>query len=113
MKLKFFVSKTAHIEMERTPYFKEFLMESKTRFLKQDWGDMPDEDKAANNRAVVLGADIVAVYKMKGQPSKEIVIVVPYPRTCMQIMTKRELTIFKNKQRQFVIYGADGKPLSH
>ena len=111
MQLRLFISAKAHHEIKNTPLFKEFLMESKARFIRQDWGDTSDAEKEANDRAVVMGADIAALYKMKDRPSKAVVIIVPYPRGVMQILTEKELKTFKNRQRQFVIYGPDGKPL--
>ena len=42
--------------------FAEFVSKSLTRHLKGDWGELSQEDRAANNGALIRGGRLLSVY---------------------------------------------------
>lgn len=58
-----------------------------SRFLKGDWGDMPDEDKNLNDDALRTGDRIVAKY---GTVNGYIYIITEHDRSCTTIMLAEE-----------------------
>ena len=71
-------TRTVAAAMERDPAMRETVFKSLDRFFAGDWGEVPDEDKAANNRDVqAQEGRVLARY---GTPSGDIYIIC-YPGT--------------------------------
>lgn len=45
------------------PNFASFVLKSQKRYVNGDWGDCCEEDKTANNQALIDGSRIIGVYK--------------------------------------------------
>ena len=51
--------------MEEDQKFNDFVMESITKHHSGNWGDLEDEDKDENDRALANGTRILSAYKWK------------------------------------------------
>lgn len=57
--------------MKEDKSFRDFVYKSLGRYAKRDWGEMDEEDKEANDDAVLSGEDrIFASYKRPGNEEK-------------------------------------------
>lgn len=56
--------------MQKDNGFRRFVAMSLERYLKCDWGDTCEEDKAANDNALKNDERIIAVYKRPGTREK-------------------------------------------
>ena len=113
MQLRLLFSRQVHLEAKRNPDFSEFAMQSYSKFLNRDWGSIPDEDKEANDKAIILGGDVLGVYEMGEHSTKTILVIIPIHRQFLQVMFKRELNKKKKDRQDFVLYGSDGKQVSN
>ena len=50
-------------KMAEDSHFARFVTDSLKRYLRQDWGDLGEEDKLANARALAENTRILAAYK--------------------------------------------------
>ena len=65
------VTAAVNEKMEESENFRNFVYMSLGRYMKRDWGEMDDEDKAANDDAVLSGEDrIFASYKRSGSDER-------------------------------------------
>jgi|GEM_PF-783754 len=74
--------------MEQVPDFAEFVMSSLTRHIGGDWGDMCEEDKYLNNRALRMGGRLFSGYYHV--PTGQKVWIITYPRQETTILLPEE-----------------------
>lgn len=67
-----------------------FMIVSLNRHINGDWGSMCDEDKAANEEALVDGLRLMSVYKRKDHPDDTIWIITEADRSATTILLPSE-----------------------
>ena len=112
MKLSRNLSPGVRAELRVNKGFMDFIQESIKRFVKKDWGTVPDEDKIENDKAIKSGDGIVGSYMPPKEALKEIVIKVTKSRKYMHIMFEKEIAAGMQSSK-FKIYHAKGKPVCH
>jgi hypothetical protein len=70
--------------------FMRFMIVSLNRHINGDWGNMCDEDKAANEEALVDGLRLMSVYKRKDHPDDTIWIITEADRSATTILLPSE-----------------------
>lgn len=76
--------------MEKDIKFNAFIGKSFQRYMKFDWGDMEDEDKELNNKAVESGEErILAVY-IYPDTKEEVYIITEWDRSVTTILFPHE-----------------------
>ena len=102
------ISRRAHYQTTIDPEFKDLLFQSVSRFLKRDWGILPDEDKEANDKAItMIGQPVLGLYKAG---SYEIAVIIPKERDKLEIILKHELG--KERLHAPVIYDHKGNRIT-
>ena len=66
--------------------FHIFVNESFNRYIKCDWGDVCQEDWKNNNRSVIYGDRILAVYEFPNNPDWKIWIITEWDRSVTTIL---------------------------
>lgn len=70
--------------------FMRFMIVSLNRHINGDWGNMCDEDKAANDEALVDGLRLMSVYKRMDNPDDTIWIITEADRSSTTILLPDE-----------------------
>jgi len=58
----FYTTREINIAMKKNPDFAVELLNATMRYCNQDWGDLCDEDKALNNKALITKDRVLAAY---------------------------------------------------
>ena len=75
------------VAMRENPDFNAFVQASLRRYLKCDWGEMDESDKALNDSAVENGDDrILAAYKSSGPKAWKIWIITEWDHSATTIL---------------------------
>ena len=74
--------------------FMRFMIVSLNRHINGDWGNMCDEDKAANEEALVDGLRLMSVYKRMDHPDDTIWIITEADRSTTTILLPSEYCYF-------------------
>lgn len=70
--------------------FMRFMIVSLNRHINGDWGNMCDEDKAANEEALVDGLRLMSAYKRMDHPDDTIWIITEADRSATTILLPDE-----------------------
>ena len=70
--------------------FMRFMIVSLNRHINGDWGNMCDEDKAANEEALADGLRLMSVYKRMDHPDDTIWIITEADRSATTILLPSE-----------------------
>lgn len=76
--------------MENDPEFWNFVYASLGRYVHQDWGDTPEEDKEQIESALKNGERIMAVYNRPGHEDDTIWIITEWDRSVTTILFPEE-----------------------
>ena len=80
-------TRAVYEEMERCPDFHEFVASSLARYQNADWGEMSDEDKSENDRALKYKNDrIFAAYAHPDRLDWKIWIITEWDRSATTIL---------------------------
>ena len=83
------------------------MFQSVSKFQKGDWGDMPEEDKEANDKSKSNGEAICGFYKAG---KHDIVVILPVERNRIDVMMKHELS--KGSIHAPVLYDGSGQRIT-
>jgi len=61
-----------------------------SRHIVGDWGELPDEDKEANENSITNGGRIFSAYDLFGFPEKRLWVITEADRSCTTILLPSE-----------------------
>lgn len=97
------ISRRAHYQTTIDSEFRELMFQAVSKFVKGDWGILPESDKDENDRAKRNGQPILGLYEAG---TYNIAIILPKKRNKIEIVLKHELG--KECLHQPVIYDHKG-----